>query len=78
MPDGVVQESLDPGQNDLEDGEAAAEPLPREEVALFGNLGLFGIPHFVNVLDDLESSVLGLEALLFGLGLLALWKIWGK
>ena len=71
VPDGVIQVALDPRENDFKDGEAAAEALPGEEVALLGNLGLFGIPHFVNVLDDLEGRILGLQSLLFRLGLFA-------
>ena len=33
VPDGVVQVALDPVENDLEDGEAAAETLAGQEVA---------------------------------------------
>jgi hypothetical protein len=53
VPDGVVQEAFDPGQDHFEDGETAAESFTSQEVSLFCYLGLFGIPHFVNVLNDL-------------------------
>ena len=33
-PDGVVQEAAQPGQHHLEDGQAAAQPLPRQQVSL--------------------------------------------
>lgn len=72
VPNGVVQEALDPGEDDLEYGETAAQSFAGQEVTLLRNLGLFGIPHFVNILDNLKRGVLGLEALLFGLGLFSL------
>ena len=68
----VLQEGLDSLQDDLKDGEAAAETLPGQEVSFAGNLGLLGIAHLVNVLNDLERAVLGLQALLFRLGLFSL------
>ena len=74
MPYGVVQEALDPGQNYLEDGKAAAESFTGQEIPFFGDLGLFGIAHLVDVLDDLKRGIFGFQSLLFRLGLLTLWK----
>ncbi len=36
-PDGVVQEAPDAREDDFKDGEAAAEPFPRQQVAFFGD-----------------------------------------
>ena len=44
MPDGVVEEALDAAQDDLEDGEAAAQPLAGQQVTLARDLGLLRVP----------------------------------
>ena len=44
VPDGVVEEALDAVQDHLEDGEAAAQPLARQQVALARDLGLLRVP----------------------------------
>lgn len=53
LPDGVVQVALDAVENHLEDGEAAAQPLPREEVAFARYLRLLGVAQLFDVDDDL-------------------------
>ena len=44
VPHGVVEEALDAVQDHLEDGEATAQPLARQQVALACDLGLLRVP----------------------------------
>ena len=44
VPDGVVEEALDAVQDHLEDGEAAAQPLTRQQVPLARDLRLLRVP----------------------------------
>ena len=59
VPDRVLEESLDPVKDDLEDAEAAAEPLSGEQVSLPGDLRLLGRAQLLNVGDHLQSRVSG-------------------
>ena len=44
VPDGVVEEALDAAEDHLEDGEAAAQPLTRQQVPLARDLRLLRVP----------------------------------
>ena len=55
VPDRVLQEALDPVEDDLEDAEAAAQPLPGKEVTLPCNLSLLGCAELLNVWHNLQS-----------------------
>ena len=44
VPHGVVEEALDAVEDHLEDGEATAQPLARQQVALARDLGLLRVP----------------------------------
>ena len=55
VPDRVLQEALDPVEDDLEDAEAAAQPLPGEEVTLPCYLSLLGCAELLNVWHNLQS-----------------------
>ena len=55
MPDSVLEEALDPVEDDLEDAEAAAQPLPGEQVALPRNLSLLSCPEFLDIWHNLQS-----------------------
>ena len=55
MPDSVLEEALDPVKDDLEDAEAAAQPLSGEEVTLPRNLSLLGCAELLNVWHNLQS-----------------------
>ena len=68
----VVEAHLDPVEDHLEDGEAAAQPLPCEEVPLPGDLRLLGSAQLLDVRHDLERRVLRLQPLLLRLRLLPL------
>ena len=57
VPDRVLEEALDPVEDDLEDAEAAAESLPGEEVSLAGDLRLLGRAQLLNVGDHLQGRV---------------------
>ena len=57
VPDRVLEESLDPVEDDLEDAEAAAEPLSGQQVSLAGDLRLLGRAQLLNVGDHLQSRV---------------------
>ena len=72
VPNGVVEESLDAGEDRREDGEAAAEALPRQEIPFAGDLRLLRVADLVDVLHDLQRCVLRLEAFLLRVRLLAL------
>ena len=64
MPHGVLQEAFDPVEDDLEYAEAAAEPLPGEQVSLPGDLRLLGRAQLLNVGDHLQSRVSGEQTLM--------------
>ena len=55
VPDRVLEEALDPVENHLEDAEAAAQPLPGEQVALPCNLSLLSCPEFLDIWHNLQS-----------------------
>ena len=55
VPYSVLQETLDPVEDDLEDAEAAAEPLPCKEVALPRYLGLLSCTELLDVWDNLQG-----------------------
>ena len=55
VPDSVLEEALDPVEDDLENAEAAAQPLPGEEVTLPRNLSLLGCAELLNVWHNLQS-----------------------
>ena len=55
VPDRVLEEALDPVEDDLEDAEAAAEPLPCKEVALPRYLGLLSCTELLDVWDNLQG-----------------------
>ena len=57
VPDRVLEEALDPVEDDLEDAEAAAESLPSEEVSLAGDLRLLGRAQLLYVGDHLQGRV---------------------
>ena len=57
VPDRVLEEALDPVEDDLEDAEAAAESLPGEEVSLAGDLRLLGRAQLLDVGDHLQGRV---------------------
>ena len=55
VPDRVLKEALDPVEDHLEDAEAAAQPLPGEQVALPRNLSLLGCAQFLDIWHNLQS-----------------------
>ena len=57
VPHGVLQEALDPVEDDLEYTEAAAESLSSQEVSLPGNLGLLGSSQLLNIWHHLQGCV---------------------
>ena len=57
MPHGVLQEAFDPVEDDLEYAEAAAEPLPGQQISLPGYLGLFGGAELLNIWHHLQCGV---------------------
>ena len=55
MPDCVLEEALNPVEDDLEDAEAAAQPLPSEQVALPRNLSLLGCAELLDIWHNLQG-----------------------
>ena len=57
VPHRVIQKSLNPGEDHLEDAEPAAQPLPCQQVALLRYQRLLGRPQLLNVRHDLQRCV---------------------
>ena len=57
VPYSVLQETLDPVEDDLEYAEAAAESLPGQQVSLPGYLGLLGSAELLNIWHNLQGRV---------------------
>ena len=57
VPYSVLQETLDPVEDDLEYAEAAAESLSGQQVSLPGNLGLLGSSQLLNIWHHLQGGI---------------------
>lgn len=73
-PHRIVQVALDAAQYHLEDAQATAQALARQQIALARNHRLLGGAVLFDVRHNLQRRVLGLEALLFRLGFFALCR----
>ena len=57
MPHCVLQEALDPVEDDLEYAEATAQSLSGQQVSLPGYLGLLGSSQLLNIWHHLQGCV---------------------